>query len=120
MRFPLLFIGVLLFGITSCRNVKSLVNSIGKENRIECERLGFEGSSSELYQKYELLKNKASKEQLLELTNHEKFAIAGYASYALIERELISPFVLFEKFYHNDKSGSTFCGCIMSKIIYLT
>lgn len=115
MRVSFVFIGILLLGITSCNNVRSLVKSISKENRIECERLGFEGSPSEIYQKYEKLKNSASKEQLLELTNYEQFAVAGYASYALIERKLISPFLLFEKFYLKDKSGSTFCGCIVSQ-----
>lgn len=106
--------GVLIIGIPSCQNVDRLVNSIAEKNIVECEVIGFSGSPSSVYQEYEKLKSIVSKEKLLELTNHDSLAVVGYASYALIDRALVEPHQLFERFIVEDKNVRTFCGCIMS------
>lgn len=114
MKHPIYILLILIIGITSCQGVNSLVNSIAKENRVECERTGFAGIESSLYDKFEKLKRKATKDELINLINHKSLAVVGYSSYALIDRELIEPNKLLERFINNKESVSTFCGCIMS------
>ncbi len=114
---------ILIIGITSCQDVDSLVNSIAKENRLECEAIGFGGSPSSLYKKFEKLKRKASKEELIKLTNHDSLAVVGYSSYALIDKELIEPDRLLKRFINHEDKVWTFCVCQMggetlSSLIY--
>lgn len=114
MKQKLYILLILIIGLISCQDVDSLVNSIAKENRVECEAIGFVGGSSILYKKFEKLKGKASKEELIQLTNHDSLAVIGYSSYALIDRELVEPNKLLERFINQEENVSTFCGCIMS------
>jgi len=117
MRQQIYILLILTIGVVSCQyqDMDSLVSSIAEKNRVECESIGFAGSSSTLYKKFEKLKRKATKEELLELTNHNSLAIVGYSSYALIDRKLIEPNKLFQRFIDNEENVSTFCGCIMSR-----
>ena len=123
MKHQFCILLILTIGLISCQDVESLVKSIAEENRVECESIGFGGSSSSLYKKFEKLKRKASKEELIKLTNHDSLAVIGYSSYALIDRELIEPNKLLKQFIEDEKSVLTFCGCIMgsetlSSLIY--
>ena len=101
-------------GLSSCQDVDSLVNSIAHENTVECEFLGIIGSSSRLYRKFETLKKKATKEELVALTNHVNPVVIAYASYALLDRKLVEPSKLFHKFKADTRQVSTHCGCILS------
>jgi len=113
MNHPIYILLILLIGITSCQDVDSLVNSIAKEDRVECKRTGFAGIESSLYKKFEKLKRRATKDELIDLINHESLAVVGYSSYALIDKELIESNKLLERFIDNKESVSTFCGCLM-------
>ena len=113
---PIIYLCIfLLIGMTSCQDVSSLVNSIAEENIVECEAIGIAGSPSSLYKKFELLKSKASKEELIQLMNHDSLAVVGYSSYALIDRDIITPSKLLERFLNQEGNVSTFCGCIMDE-----
>ncbi|WP_159025721.1 hypothetical protein [Aquimarina sp. Aq78] len=114
MKQQIYILLILTLGIISCQDVDSLVNSIAQENRVECEAIGFGGSSSSLYKKFKKLKRNASKDELIKLTNHDSLAVIGYSSYALIDRKLIQPNKLLQRFIDNKDAVSTFCGCIMS------
>ena len=114
---------VILFGMTACQNVDSLVNSIASRNTVECASIGFAGASSKLYQKFEQLKRKASKEELYALLDHDSLAVVAYASYVLIDKAWIKADQLLAKFIDNEEFVSTFCGCLagsetISSIIY--
>ena len=123
MKHQIYVLLILTLGLISCQDVDSLVISIAEENRVECETIGFGGSSSSLYNKFQKLKRKASKEELIKLTYHDSLAVIGYSSYALIDRELIEPNKLLKRFIEDEQSVSTFCGCIinaetLSSLIY--
>lgn len=104
---------IFIFGATSCQDVNSLVDSIARRNTVECQAIGFAGSSSTQYKRFEKIRRKASKEELISLTKHDSLAVVVYASYALIDNELIDPSVLLGEFLKDTNSVSTFCGCLM-------
>lgn len=106
---------ILIIGITSCQDIDVLVASIAKENRVECKTVGFAGSPSMLYKKFEELKEKATKEELIKLTTHDSLAVVGYSSYALIDRELIAPIKLLQRFINTEEYVSTICNDILSR-----
>jgi len=101
--------------MTSCKDVPTLVDSIAKENIVECEVVGITGSPSSIYKEFERLKTNASKEELFQLMNHDSLAVVSYSSYALIDRNIIAPSKLLERFVNEEENVSTFCGCIMSE-----
>ena len=105
---------LITFALISCYDVDSLVNSIAKANIVTCESVGFAGSPSGVYKDFERLKRKATKEELIGLTHHDSVAVAVYAAYALIDRELIDSDKLLEQFLDNPKEVSTMCGCLLS------
>ncbi len=113
---PLLYIlTILFFGMTSCQNIPSLVDSIAKENTIECEAVGLTGRKSNIYKNFEKLKRSASKKKLIQLINHDSLSVVGYSSYALIDKKLVNPSELLTKFINKKESVSTFCGCLMDR-----
>lgn len=114
---------IVLISLIACQDIPTLVNDIAEENRVECTHVGFIGSSSSIYKKFEIIKNKATKEELYILLKHDSTAVICYASFALMDKKFVEPSVLFEKFLNHDKKVSTFCGCIMmsetlSSLIY--
>jgi len=106
---------IIILIITSCQDVTSLASSIAKENIVECEFVGLGGSKSSVYKKFKKIKRNASKEELLKLLDHDSIAVVVYSSYALIERELITPNRLFAQFLNRNEKVSTFCGCILGE-----
>jgi hypothetical protein len=104
---------IVFVGLTSCQAVPSLVEDIAQENRVEYAMIGFSGSSSSIYEKFEKIKSKATKEELVVLLDHDSVAVVCYALYALMDKELVEPSVLFERSINNDKKVSTYYGCIM-------
>lgn len=123
MRLQIYIVTILITGIIGCRDIDSLVDSIAEKNRVECEVTGFAGTSSRLYKQFERLKRKTTKGELIELTNHDSLAVIAYSSYALVDRELIEPDKLLQRFINDEESVPTFCGCIMdsetlSSLIY--
>lgn len=101
---------ILIFGATPCQDVNSLANSIARRNTVECQAIGFAGSSSTQYKRFEKIKRKGSKEELISLTKHDSLAVVVYASYALIDKELIEPSVLLGDFDFNETQKAYPCG----------
>ncbi|MFK7809017.1 MAG: hypothetical protein AB8F74_14535 [Saprospiraceae bacterium] len=106
---------ILILSMISCQGVDSLVNSIAHQNRVDCEAVGYAGSKSNVYNAYKKLEKKATRKELLKLINHDSLAVAGYASYILIDKELIAPQELLKQFIDNTRPVTTFCGCLMSE-----
>jgi hypothetical protein len=111
MKKTIYILIILILGISSCQNVDSLVDSIAKRNIIECEGVGFGSNPSRVYKKFKKLKRKASNEELTELLNHDSIAVVGYSAYAILDKEIIKPFKLFERLLHEDKYVKSRCGC---------
>ncbi len=63
---------------------------------MESEYIGFAGSKSDEYQRFQKLKSIASDEELKNLINHENPIIRTYSYLSLIERNLIKPSIAFE------------------------
>ena len=88
-----------------------------------CEYVGFAGSKSDQYKRFEKLKSIATDEELLKLTDHDSLAVVTYASFALLDKNRELPSNLIQKHLNKDHFISTFCGCIgdeetVSSLIY--
>jgi hypothetical protein len=105
----------LFFGLTSCEDIIPFVNKIADSNRVECEAVGFVGSESDIYKAFIKLKRNSSKEELVDLLEHDSLAIVAYASYALMDRDLIKPNTLLQRFINDEDEVSTACGCMISR-----
>ncbi|MEL7423459.1 MAG: hypothetical protein AAFN81_10740 [Bacteroidota bacterium] len=110
----LVFVVFTLFCASGCQDVDDLAQSIATADRVECAGVGFAGTPSSVYKTFTKLRSKASKEDLLQLLEHENPAVRVYAYYSLIDRNLIPADQLFQQAMEKDTSVSTFCGCTMS------
>lgn len=64
-----------------------LITYLARQEQIESRSIGFNGSFSEVYYSYVLLKQQASLEQLKVLLNHFSPVVRFYALMALAERD---------------------------------
>ena len=78
---------------------------------MESEHIGFAGTKSEQYQKFQKLKSKASDEELRNLITHENPILKTCAYKSLIERKLIQPSEAFEDALQNNQSFTEMSGC---------
>lgn len=95
----------------SVSELNLIVDTIAENNKVECDRIGITGELSTIYQKYILLKNGTPEEMLLDLLHHDSLAVVVYSSFALIDRELVSPSEIFGRFINNNEIVYNFCGC---------
>ena len=94
-------------------NLKKIVNGIEKGNRVESSHIGYAGSPSNQYKKYEQLKKIATVEQLTALTDHKNPAVRCYAFQALASKNADNVFAVLLKHLHDTSSVETQSGCIV-------
>ena len=99
----------------SCTDINKLVEEIAKEEMMESEHIGFAGTKSEQFQKIQILKSKASDEEIRNLTTHDNPILKTSAYQALIERSLIKPSEAFEDALQNNQSFTIMSGCNMGR-----
>ena len=68
------------------KEIKKLVEKIGKENIIHSDAVGFSGEKTAQYERFERLIKEATIEELVELMGHPKPAVRGYAFWALAKK----------------------------------
>ncbi|MEM7104820.1 MAG: hypothetical protein AAF502_16910 [Bacteroidota bacterium] len=90
----------------SCTDTDRLVNAIANDRIMESEYIGFGGSKSKQYKRFQKLKSTASLYELEHLIKHESPIIRSYAYLALIERGHMSPSTAFEDAIQNNQSFS--------------
>ena len=94
------------------QDLSVLVEKIAEVNEVQDAHIGYAGSPSKQYERFELLKSKATIKQLIDLTNHKNKVVACYASWGLIDKGYAHLDQLLNKFLENDHNVSTFSGCL--------
>lgn len=97
------------------QKLTTIVVKIAKINEVQQEHVGFGGSESENYKNYIQLKNIATTDELVQLTDHKNATVACYASWALADKVYPDLKMIFQKFILHDRQVGTFSGCIKSK-----
>jgi hypothetical protein len=109
----------LLFGVNlsfgQSKKLSAIVEQIAKINEVQQEHVGFAGTESENYKNFKQLKEIATTEELVQLTDNKNATVACYASWALADNVYPSLKTIFQKFVTQDKKVETFSGCIKSQ-----
>ncbi|NQY10293.1 MAG: hypothetical protein HRT71_12370 [Flavobacteriales bacterium] len=102
----------------SCGQAEKLtviVDRIAKINEVQQEHVGIAGTESENYKNFKQLKEIATTDQLVQLTDNKNATVACYASWALADNLYSDLKKIFQKFVIKDRSVETFSGCIKSQ-----
>lgn len=97
------------------QKLTAIVDKIAKINEVQHEHVGYGGSESENYKNFKQLKDNATTEELVRLTDHKNASVACYASWALADNVYPDLKTIFQKFILQDKQVETFSGCIKSQ-----
>jgi hypothetical protein len=92
--------------------LKKIVKNIATINEVQCEHIGFAGIESENYKNFLQLKQVATVDELVALTNDINNTVACYASWALADIAYSKLPAIFTRFIQTDKTVGTFCGCL--------
>lgn len=95
--------------------LKNIVDNIAKVNEVQGEHIGNAGSESENYKNFKQLKEIATTEELVQLTNNKNPAVACYAGWALADKSYKDLSSIFKKFIIHNRQVETFSGCIKSQ-----
>lgn len=101
------------FGQT--QKLTTIIDKIAKINEVQGKHVGFSGTESENYKNFKQLKETATIEELVQLTDNKNAAVACYASWALADNTYINLKTIFQKFVLQDRQVETFSGCIQSQ-----
>lgn len=96
----------------SSQPLLTIIDNIVKINELQSERVSVAGFKSENYKNFTLLKEVATVDELVQLTDHENATVACYASWALVTAGYSDVKTIFQKFVLNDKLVTTYNGCI--------
>lgn len=92
--------------------LNKIIKEIEHGNRVESQYIGEGGSPSALYKKYKSLKNIATKNQLIALTDHKNSSVRCYAFKALNETNPSEAFSILLKHLTDTSRVITTNGCI--------
>lgn len=100
----------------SNKSVDKLVIAIAQENELLSQAIGIGGKLTEQYQRFEELKKKASKEDLMKLTKHQNPVVRCYSFWGLTDRKEddLLP-ILIEHLQDSSKVQRQF-GCVLSSV----
>jgi len=87
MKTIILSYFILLPTLTICQGLDSQIEKIAIENKVFGQYIGIVGTPTEQYKRFEEVKDKATKEQLAELTDHSNAVVRCYAFWALADRK---------------------------------
>lgn len=93
--------------------LKKIVRNIEKENRIESSHIGEGGNPSKQWNNYEELKQNASVEQLIALTDHKNAAVRCYAFQGLASIKSNKLFPVLIKHLNDTSLVETQSGCLI-------
>ena len=101
------------FGQT--KKLTVIVDSIAQINEVQQEHIGIAGTEGENYKNFEQLKEIATTDELVQLTDNKNATVACYASWALADNSYSDLKIIFQKFIKKDRKVETFSGCIKSQ-----
>jgi hypothetical protein len=93
--------------------VQNIVAQIEAGNRVESSHIGIAGSPSSQWDLYKQLKNSATTEQLIDLTDHRNGAVKCYAFHALASKRSDKLFPVLLKHLYDTSTIETQSGCIV-------
>lgn len=92
-----------------------IVQKIAKVNELMGSAVSIGGTRPKQYDNFVELEKKASKEELIELTNHPNGVVRSYSFWALSHKKNIDLFPIIKNHLIDDELVSTMFGCIVSK-----
>lgn len=92
--------------------LKNIVDGLEEGNRVESSHIGFAGSPSSQWAKYEQLKKIATNDQLIALTDHKNPTVRCYAFQALAAKRSDKTFSVLLKHLNDTSIIQTQSGCI--------
>lgn len=92
--------------------ILKIVHKIAKINELQSETIGYSGTRSKQYKRYEKLRDRARKNELLELTGHSNAVVRCYAFWGLRDRQENDLFDLLLKHMADSATIITFEGCV--------
>ncbi len=98
--------------VTVGDDVQAIVKDMEQYKVVTGYSSGITGQVSEQYQLFIRLREKATTEELIELTNHENALVKCYAFWALKAHKDVDRNVLLEKHYDDDRKITFLHGCI--------
>jgi len=94
--------------------IDQIVNGMAKENVLHAAAVGYAGVRTEQYERFIALKEKATREELITLTDHTNETVRCYSFRALAARKDSSVFSILIKHLSDTGRVETFSGCIGS------
>lgn len=91
--------------------VEALISGIAKDNGYDTEGIGIGGHKSMQRYRYEELRDKATREELYEATQHTNAVVVCYAFEALVEKKDINVCVVLENHFDDTTELCTQMGC---------
>ena len=92
---------------------KKIVKKIEKKNQLMDSAVGFSGYKPKQWENFEELKARASKSELIELTNHPNGVVRSYSFWALSHDSNIDLFSIVKKHLTDNELIYTQFGCII-------
>lgn len=90
------------------------VEKIEEVNQLMSSAVGAGGMRPEQWDNFEELKKTATKEELIELTNHPNGVVRSYSFWALSYKKDVDLFSIVKEHINDDEEISTMFGCIIS------
>jgi hypothetical protein len=100
----------------SNKSIDELVNEIEIENELLSQAVGFAGESTEQYARFEELKKKATKEELIKLTKHQNPVVRCYSFWGLTDRKEDNLFSILIEHLQDTSQVQRMFGCIVSNV----
>jgi hypothetical protein len=94
------------------RNTRKIVDKIEKVNELMSSAVYASGIKPKQWDNFELLEKKATKKELLKLTDHPNGVVRCYSFWALVNKNTTELFPLIKKHLHDDEIVNTQFGCI--------
>jgi hypothetical protein len=95
--------------------IDTIVSLIAQNDRVTGKHIGIAGSLSEQWDLYERLKDRATENQLISLTDHVNGAVRCYAFHALASKRSDKVFSILLKHLKDTAVITTQGGCIVSR-----
>ena len=101
--------------IPMSKKTRRIVNEIAKKNTLDAAAVGIAGGRSEQFKNFMLLSKKATKEEIIGLTNHPNGVVRAYAMWAIVEDTTINPIPILSKHLHDYEEINYLVGCVGRK-----
>jgi hypothetical protein len=87
--------------IPMSKKTRRMVNEIAKKNTLDAASVGIVGGRSEQFKNFMILSKKATKEEIIGLTNHPNGVVRAYAMWAIVADTTINPIPILSKHLHD-------------------